>query len=53
MLMMASAGHKPSATTDESSENMDRSCAIYPAPTDDFDAELGVAVCHNCAESDV
>jgi hypothetical protein len=52
MLMMATAGLKPCATTDEPSENTDDGCAFCPAPADGFDAERGVAVCRDCTGGD-
>jgi len=51
MLMMATAGLKPCATTDEPSGNTG-GCASCSAPADGFDAERGVAVCRDCAEGD-
>jgi hypothetical protein len=52
MLMMATAGLKPCATSSESSETTNDGCAFCPAPADSFDAERGVPVCYACAEDD-
>ena len=49
MLIMADAGVKPCATTEEPNET-NNDCAFCAAPVDGFGAERSVAVCYSCTE---
>ncbi|WP_141212179.1 hypothetical protein [Halorubrum ezzemoulense] len=50
MLTMATAGHKPCATTEEPSGHNDGGCGLCEAPADGFDAAYGGALCRDCAD---
>jgi hypothetical protein len=52
MLVIATVGLKPYATTRESNET-DDDCAFFPAPVDSLDTERSVDVCYSCAEVNV